>query len=49
MSKEYFLDLVAILKKVRKEYEDSHWIYTRHFCVRWMGIDRSRIVVLDTK
>ena len=47
MSKEYFLCIVGIMEKVRKQYESSHWIYTRHFCLSWMGLDKSRIILLD--
>ena len=35
------------MENVRKQYELSHWIYTRDFCLSWMGFDKSRIILLD--
>ena len=52
MDKMQFLRVMCILKKLRIEYELDcvfHWHYKLHYCTKWMGVDQSKIIVLDVK
>ena len=52
MDKMQFLRIMCILKKLRREYELDcvfHWHYKLHYCTKWMGVDKSKIIVLDLK
>ena len=41
MNKKLFLRILGIMKRVRKQYEDTHWNYKWHFATKWMGKDKS--------
>ena len=52
MDKMQFLRVMCILKKLRMEYELDcvfHWHYKLHYSTKWMGVDKSKIIVLDLK
>ena len=52
MDKMQFLRVMCILKKLRREYELDcvfHWHYKLHYSTTWMGVDKSKIIVLDLK
>ena len=52
MDKVHFLRILGIMKRVRMEYEQDcvfHWNYKLHYSTKWMGVDKSAVIVLDTK
>ena len=52
MDKMQFLRVMCILKKLRMEYELDcvfHWHYKLHYSTKWMGVDKSAVIVLDLK
>ena len=52
MDKVHFLRILGIMKRVRMEYEKDcvfHWHYKLHYSTKWMGVDKSKIIVLDLK
>ena len=47
-----FLRVLGIMKRVRMEYEQDcvfHWNYKLHYSTKWMGVDKSAVIVLELK
>ena len=52
MDKIHFLRILGIMKRMRMEYEKDcvfHWHYKLHYSTKWMGVDKSAVIVLDLK
>ena len=52
MDKIHFLRILHILKRIRMDYEKDcvfHWHYKLHYSTKWMGVDKSAVIVLDLK
>ena len=52
MGKVHFLRILGIRKKARRDYEKDcvfHWHYKLHYSTKWMGVDKSAVIVLDLK
>ena len=52
IDKVYFFRILGIMKRVRMEYEQDcvfHWNYKLHYSTKWMGVDKSAVIVLDLK
>ena len=52
MDKSHFLRILHIMKRMRMEYENDcvfHWHYKLHYSTKWMGVDKSAVIVLDLK
>ena len=52
MDKVHFLKIPKIMRGLRMEYEQDcvfHWNYKLHYSTKWMGVDKSAVIVLDLK
>ena len=52
MDKIHFLRILGIMKRLRMDYEMDcvfHWHYKLHYSTKWMGVDKSAVIVLDLK
>ena len=52
MDKVHFFKILKIMKGLRMEYEQDcvfHWNYKLHYSTKWMGVDKSAVIVLDLK
>ena len=50
MDKVHFFKILKIMKGLRMEYEQDcvfHWNYKLHYSTKWMGVDKSKVIVLD--
>ena len=52
MDKVLFFKILKIMKGLRMKYEQDcvfHWNYKLHYSTKWMGVDKSAIIVLELK
>ena len=52
MHKVLFFKILKIMKGLRMEYEQDcvfHWNHKLHYSTKWMGVDKSAIIVLELK
>ena len=52
MDKLHFFKILKIMKGLRMAYEEDcvcHWNYKLHYSTKWMGVDKSAIIVLELK
>ena len=52
MDKVHFFKILKIMKGLRMKYEQDcvfHWNYKLHYSTKWMGVDKSAIIVLELK
>ena len=52
MHKVLFFKILKIMKGLRMKYEQDcvfHWNHKLHYSTKWMGVDKSAIIVLELK